>query len=58
MIGVSFPDAGLDAPSCQIFGFIAQILLTMGLQRERVGKAGVALYLSVSDSSACMTFVG
>lgn len=32
----------------QIFGFCAQTLLTLGLQRETAGRAGLAMYLSVS----------
>ncbi|KAK8854910.1 hypothetical protein IAR55_003649 [Kwoniella newhampshirensis] len=30
-----------------LFGFCAQMLLTMGLQREKAGRAGIALYLQV-----------
>lgn len=31
----------------QGFGFIAQILLTFGLQREKAGRASLAMYLSL-----------
>ena len=30
-----------------IFGFIAQVLLTMGLQREAVGRGTMAVYVQV-----------
>jgi drug/metabolite transporter (DMT)-like permease len=33
-----------------VFGFIAQTLLTLGLQREKAGRAGLAMYLQVSLS--------
>lgn len=31
----------------QIFGFMGQTLLTMGLQREKAGRASLAIYTSV-----------
>jgi drug/metabolite transporter (DMT)-like permease len=30
-----------------IFGFIAQVFLTMGLQREAAGRAALAIYIGV-----------
>lgn len=33
-----------------IFGFIAQILLTLGLQRETAGRGAMAIYVQVSPS--------
>jgi drug/metabolite transporter (DMT)-like permease len=31
-----------------VFGFCAQTLLTFGLQNEKAGRAGLAMYLQVS----------
>lgn len=31
-----------------IFGFMAQVLLTMGLQRETAGRGTMAVYVQVS----------
>jgi hypothetical protein len=52
LIGVSADSSCEDfAVNTQIFGFVAQMLLTLGIQRERVGRAGIALYLSVCRST-------
>ena len=37
----------IQSDSLQIFGFIGQTLLTLGLQREKAGRASLAIYTSV-----------
>ena len=33
---------------CRVFGLGAQILVTMGLQREKAGRGSLAMYTQVS----------
>lgn len=37
----------LQLTARQVFGFVAQMLLTFGLQREKAGRAALAMYLSL-----------
>jgi drug/metabolite transporter (DMT)-like permease len=48
LIGVSaYVAAPMSQLTVQAFGFIGQILLTFGLQREKAGRASLAMYLSL-----------
>jgi len=51
LIGVSLPGSFASTPSyvsdSQIFGFCGQTFVTLGLQREKAGRAGLAIYTSV-----------
>lgn len=49
LIGVRFSPYSHDhlPANTQIFGFCGQTFVTLGLQREKAGRAGLAIYTSV-----------
>lgn len=51
LIGVSLPGSfastSIHVADFQIFGFCGQTFVTLGLQREKAGRAGLAIYTSV-----------
>jgi len=44
---VYFASTSSYVSDCQIFGFCGQTFVTLGLQREKAGRAGLAIYTSV-----------